>query len=532
MSDGEGTILDELAKSKFSIALFANLLGVQGHPGQLRFWKTLMARNETRWRPEYLTVCLSSGNRAGKTLALAVAVLHHCVHKTGMRPPDQMNDRELDTWLRAPYHWFHFGIQQEVGDLLWKEIVMLLEGRHPAQKGRGCPLVDALGAIAATDTKERGEYRWVRLNPILGGAEIHFRTTNEKAVGSLGQDMNGISYDECGLDPNLYFVVNEVLHMRRLGTGGPLVMISTPSEGFSGFADEWLKGDPINPQREPYRISLRMSTRDNIGYGIDQGTFDRLVQGYPETLIPQNIDGYFIEGKQAFFNHDAVDRAFDATYHDEEAVKGEAYVQGVDPAMRYDATWSITLHAKDGNGTGVYAVRRKGKQKIVDVVAMVREAHELYSDGATCITGLDTTGMGGHMFREMVSDIAGLRNVEFGGTRSKKMKLLTDTKALLEQGRLRFPREGVWLELRRQLLGYRLDPLKGDRGQATDAVMALAVAAKMLLSRPEGSTEDAPFDYWAGAVEEVEPGYHRRKTTALDRELALRDNVVTSRMGG
>jgi hypothetical protein len=31
------------------------------------------------------------------------------------------------------------------------------------------------------------------VNPLLGGAEIHFRTTNERAFGSLGKDMNGIS---------------------------------------------------------------------------------------------------------------------------------------------------------------------------------------------------------------------------------------------------------------------------------------------------------------------------------------------------
>jgi hypothetical protein len=52
----------------------------------------------------------------------------------------------------------------------------------------------------------------------------------------------------------------------------------------------------------------------------------------------------------------------------------------------------------------------------------------------------------------------------------------------------------------------------------------------MLLRRPEGSTVDAPFDYWAGAAEDIEPGYRRRKTSDLDRWLALQGNVVTSRM--
>ena len=48
-------------------------------------------------------------------------------------------------------------------------------------------------------------------------------------------------------------------------------------------------------------MSLRMSTRENIGYGLDEVTFDRLIEDMPEYLIPQNIDGFAIEAKRAFF---------------------------------------------------------------------------------------------------------------------------------------------------------------------------------------------------------------------------------------
>ena len=531
MNDG---VLGALAKSRFDIEEWALLLGVRLHPGQLRFLRAAMQLNETRWRFLYLNIVLSAGNRAGKTLALAILVSHHAFHKFGLRPPDPLDEREVDNWSKAPYDWYHFGIQQEIADLVWQEVAMLFEGRHPAQKGRGCPLTDALGmGIATWDKKERGEYRWIVFAEEFGGGQIHFRTTSERAIGSLGKDMHGVSWDECGLSPDLYFIVNEVLNNRRLGTGGQLILISTPSEAFAGFKDEYDKGDPLSPTRDRNRISLRMSSRDNIGYGLDQAIFDRLVESYPEELVPQNIDGHFISGRKAFFNQKAVDMAFQEDLDDEDGMEGGAYAAGTDPAMRYDGCWTIILKQEGSGGRGVNVARRKGKQTLVGVIDMIVDAHAPYQrPDCVLIAGLDASGLGGKVFREMMETrgVQGLHNVEFGGTAAKKMKLLTDLKGMLEQGKLRFPRKGVWLELRRQLISYRWDPVKGDKGQATDGVMSLAVAVKMLLRRPEGSTVDAPFDYWAGAVEYVEPGYHRRRTTDLDRMLATGGTVVTSRM--
>lgn len=544
----ERTFIEQLADTRWDVEAFARLLGIDPHEGQIRFWKACIARNETRWRAAWLTLCLSAGNRAGKTLALAVLLLHHAIFKIGVRPPDARASREIEAWLRAPYHWFHFGIQQEIGELVFFEITALLEGRHVAQKRHGCPLTDALGPIAETSLKERGEYRWVQIDPLLGGAEIHFRTTNERALGSLGKDMNGISFDECGFEQNLDFIVNEVLNMRRLGTGGPLILVSTPSEGFTGFTDEWIKGDPDDPAQLLDHLSLRMSTRENVGYGIDASMFDRIVAQMPPELIPQNIDGFFIEGRKAFFNHTAVDRAFVGDRRQKlddggeiihpglpervPPMNGHSYVHGIDPALTYDSTWSIVLDVKGGVGTGVAADRRMGKQTMLNVVAMVQTNHYTYNaGGAECLTGLDTTGFGGKVFRDQLSGLRGLRNVEFGGTKARKVKLLTDLKGLLESGKLRFPRTGIWLELRRQLFGFRLDAKKDADD---DGVMALAIAAKMMLSRPDASDISQPFDIWADTSEdEVAPeGYTQRTETPLDKLLALHGAVTTSRMEG
>ena len=491
----EKTLLLEIAAARWDIARFARLLGVSAHDGQRRFWDAILARDATLWRAAYLTLILSAGNRAGKTLAIAIAILHSCFYKTALKPLGEMpTDREAETWIKAPYDWFHFGIQQEVGELVYFELVNLLSGRHVAQKGRGCPLVEALGSqLAVWDVKERGEYRMVTLNPLLGGAVIHFRTTNEKALGSLGKDMHGISFDECGFETNLSFIINEVLHLRRLGTGGQLLLTSTPSEGFNEFAEEWRLGDPLNPLRVPDRMSLRMSTRDNIGYGIDQGMFDRLVRSMPEELIPQNIDGFFIEGRRAFFNAIAVDRSFhDGLPEVTPPQFGHRYVLGIDPASSKDETWAVVMDVtQPGRFVGVRAEKRGGKQSIPGLISMLKGLHDEYNtNGAQCSTALDATGFGGKVIRDLLSGVSPLRNVEFGGTTRKKLRILTDLKALVEQSRLTFPRTGIWLHLRRQLLAYRID----DKNLTTDAVMALVVAATEIVRNSGEAIDSMPFD--------------------------------------
>jgi hypothetical protein len=122
--------------------------------------------------------------------------------------------------MSAPYDLYHVAIRQDIAAQVHREIVLILEGSHPAQRGRGCPLVKRFGTLAAHDKKFQGEYPWVRFSTVFGGGQIHFRTTVDKAVGLLGKDMNGISFDEASFE--LYLMAIEVLNLQRLSTGGPL----------------------------------------------------------------------------------------------------------------------------------------------------------------------------------------------------------------------------------------------------------------------------------------------------------------------
>jgi hypothetical protein len=489
----KGQFALDLAFGRWDIAFFAErFLGVTLHPGQIEFANAVLMRDMTGWRPRYFDIALAAGNRAGKTLIEAICHFHSAFYKMGLPPPRLSSRSSLAKWNAAAYEWYHLAIAQETSELAYIELRRLLQGNHEAQQN-GCPLTTELGPqVVEMDKKYRSEYLWTQIHPVFGGGTIHYRTTGEKAIGSLGKDMNGISYDEAGFDPNFDFVVNEVLHMRRLSTGGQMWLVGTATEGLTAFADAWYEGDPTAPDRKTDKHSIRMSTRQNIGYGIDQTVFDRLVTQMPADLVPQNIDGMFLEGRSSFFAQSAVDGAFITDLPELMApLPGHRYAQGVDPALTYDSTWSLMLDVTDPDHvTGVSARHQTGRTTGPVIAALVTNQHMAYTGrGVSCLTGVDTTGFGGALFRDSLP--IPIRSVEFGGTRGRKLKLLIELKAALEKGKVTFPRTGPWLTLRRQLLGYRLD----DKKLQTDAVMALAVAWSMVKFSPSGQAA-RPFDYF------------------------------------
>lgn len=498
----QGQAAIELAAGRTDIERWAWwALGVKLNRGQRRFVRACALRAKNGYGPAFLDIAVSAGNRAGKTLVLAIVILHHAFYKLGIRPPKADDRDDLMRWMRAPYAWYHVSYEGKVANLVYDELVKLLTHAHPAQwdetQGR---MRDAwLGEqpYVQWDKKFQGEYPWIVVHPMFGGGVIHFRHTNEKAKALLGLDMNGISCDEAAFEIYLGTVRHEVLHFRRLATGGPIYYISTPTEGYNAFADLWEEGNPENPYRLPRSLSLRLSTRDNVGYGLTAENFADIVAGFPEHLIPQNVDGFFIEGEGAYFHAPAVEACFDPEMEPERPPqRGRRYVQGADMGISHDATWGLVLDYTTKPWIGVRVRKRAGRQSIPSVVNMIREGHLLYQqDGAQCSTVVDDTGMGGKMYRQELSVIRPLRTFDFAGTKAKKQDLLANLRTIIDRGELRLPKSGPWAVLRRQLLGYKLD----DRKLEQDGVMTLAMAVWHASRNPDNPLRDATFSYFGGS---------------------------------
>lgn len=508
----------EFEKARWDPERFARVfLGIKLHPGQRRMVEAYIKRTDSRWRAFYYWIMVAAGNRAGKTLALAVIILHSCVYRTGLEPPKTNDPVELKRFGSLPYHWWHFAVEQAPAEQVFSEIINLLGGSHAAQR-QGCPWTIAIGGgnsvigarkvAKATATegvewtegpKERGEYAWITFAPELGGAQVHFRSTKAKALSAIGQNMHGLSFDEAGLQeaPTLRYLVEEVMHARRLSTGGQFILISTPSADTSTeYEDLWFTGDPEDPFHDPRRFSMRMSTRDNIGYGIDRESFDALILHQPQAWIDQNIEGMFIQAMGVWFNAASVRAAFIDTLPEQQDPQGagHVYAHALDPGLK-DKCWSLICEMdRDGRLTGVSLDRQEGKQTTRGIVAIGARDHARYAKGGAEIeTGVDHTALGGHMFKELLEEaIPVVRTIEFGGVVKTKRQLLSDLRTAFDEGNIRLPASGFWAEVQRQCLNYKL----ADRNQEQDLVMCLAIIVKLARSLPRpGAAKATGFVY-------------------------------------
>ena len=526
-------------------------LGVRFHKGQRRMAEAYLKRNKSRWRALYFWIMVAAGNRAGKTLALAVIILHSCVYRMGLEPPRSMDPAEVVRWGRLPYHWWHFAIEQGPAEQVFTEIVQILQGTHPAQQA-GCPWSKQVGEgdqkkgyekIAfisdLNGSKERGEYAYIKLNPELGGAEIHFRSTKQKSLGSVGQNMHGVSFDEAGLEVNLEYLIREVLHARRLGTGGQFILISTPSAATSSdFEDLWVSGDPEDPFHLPRRFSMRMSSRENVGYGLDRESFESLIEGMDENWIAQNIDGFFIQALTAWFDAGSVRAAFNEELPaDDPPHPKRIYIQSLDPGLK-DKCWSLVFDVlPDGRARGVHIERQIGKQTTRGIVALGVRVHIAYEarvegdlDARSLVeTGVDTTALGGHMFRELLEESIPIKSVEFGGSAKVKRAMLSDLRSAFDEHRLEMPVEGFWAEARKQCLNYKLL----DRKTEQDLVMGLAIIVKLMRAAPR-AVDDKPasFDYntTSDVRVKIDDGINSRSLRAKMRERS-RERRLTAEQG-
>ena len=476
-----------------NIVYFAEeVLGVRLNPAQKR-WFWLLAQCPDGWSWLYRRVIHVAANQIGKTLGLAIAILWAAHNKIGT------NNAGWDYWLNSPYKWYHLAPSQGQADLTRADMVLLIKGIHPAQYIK--------------ETGERRPFRWLeglatevkfdKYYPgilLWNGAQVHFRTTEDKASAIQGVRANGASIDEPAFEDHLKQVMEEAVKLRLISTGGPLWLCGTPNgindyfEVVSEILD--VAVNTIHPrvwEAPKERLALVWShIQDNVGYGLTQEQVDFMEGDVDSTTKEQQLRGAFITSLDAFFvPQEKVLLAFQAGMPEErEPEVGHKYVAFWDPSISSDPTVLIVLDVTKPTWIGAYFQRWEKPMSSRDLYQEMWAVHKKWNGVRTrlgrsqCITGFDATSMGGAIIKSELQRMSPRRPVNFAG--HVKMDALTNLRAAFFS-HLKLP--ASWIRVRREVLSYRLD----DKKLIQDCVMALAGATYVARTGKPGSPT-RPFD--------------------------------------
>ena len=493
MNDLERT-LGPLRAGRNLVYFAEEILGVRLNPAQKR-WFYLLAQAPNGWGWVYRIVAHVAANQIGKTLGLAIALLWAAHNKIGT------DNSNWDFWLSSPYKWYHLAPSQSQADFVRQDMVLLMKGAHPAQydketlEQRPFRWLDGLATEVKFDKYYPGILLW-------NGAQIHFRTSEDRASAIHGVRANGCSVDEAAQETQLNVVINQVLKLRVISTGGPIWMVSTP-DGINDWYE--VVSDILNihtqkpheriweaPAKDQLKALVWSHVQDNVGYGLTQEQVDYM-EGSIDESKEQSLRGAFLTPTKAFFvPQERVTRAFRNGIPDsQEPQAGRRYVAFWDPSVGNDPTVLMVIDVTGLEWIGVYFQRWEKPMGYDELMREMNRVHVKWNgvrtrtSRSTCTTGFDATSMGGLIIKQGLRRIQPRRPVNFAG--HVKMDALTDLRAALF-GRLILP--ATWLRLRREVLSYRLE----DKNLVQDCVMAAAGAVYVATKGLTGMTRERPFD--------------------------------------
>jgi len=465
-------------------------------------WYRLIDPATDGWSWRLKLVIHVAANQIGKSLGVAILILWACLYKMGVASPTKGSpEAGYRDWLSKPYTWFHLAPTQQQAYIPLDDIVLLIQGAHPAQeigKSRGlkCRWLPGLCSETKVEQYYRGLTFW-------NGAVCQFRTTEDKAKALQGRRAAGISFDEAGFEDHLKAIVNEVLMMRLVAMGGPLFLIGTPN-GINDYY-EFVQAitEAADAQKPEERVWIAGGAAvawsivdDNIGFGLSRAEVDRMERDLDETTREQQLRGAFLEPAEAFFTPaTAVLRAFDQRVPSlTQPHAGRVYVASWDPSVASDPTACIVLDITKRPWRGVAMMHHKRPLSISQLIQDIWATHTLYNSAedrakmvprSRAITVYDSTSMGGNIIKQQLAHLHPQRPINFGGP-TNKIRMLTNLRAALVGGALVLPDE--WMVLKRELLNYKL---KDDK-MAQDSVMSLAMAVDVASRGFSGETS-RPF---------------------------------------
>lgn len=459
------------------------VLGIRLNKAQQRLARHMRVDNARQWM--FKTLVVVAANQIGKTLIEACIILWAGLYKIGLDPSDR------EAWARAPYLWIHLGPVQQQAYHAYKDARLIIKNEHPAQGDRG-KLPKGLVSLAKIETYYDGLEFW-------NGAQAMFRTAENKGEAILGYRAHGISVDEAAFVDHLTMEINEVLRMRLISTGGPLLVFSTPN-GMNDFFD---LADRIRARGRVAEdmvwehgsdILIWAVITDNLGYGIDQQAIDAMERDLNPATKEQQLRGAFLEPLEAFFVPQAkILESFTTDLPPEQnPVDGHQYAIFWDPSISSDPTAVVVLDVTEPVWEGVY-FKHYAPMDVAQLTNAIWQLHGRYNmhrDGhlsapSTAVTGWDATSMGGQMVKGLLQGITPQRPVNFGGN-AVKTPALTNLRDHLTSGKLRIPSD--WVRLRQEVMNYKLK----DEKLKQDAVMAL-MGAVIIAEGMTMGTQARPF---------------------------------------
>lgn len=426
-----------------------------------------------------------AANQIGKTLMQAVIMLWACMYKIGVDPSDPK------AWEKEPYLWIHLGPVQQQAYHAHKDAKLLIKGEHPSQGGR-CKLPTGL----VFEIKIENYYDGFGF---FNGSQIMFRTAERKAEAVLGYRAAAISVDEAAFVDYLTEVVNTVLMMRLIASGGPIFLFSTPN-GMNDFFDaaDAIRSHGVGREDMVWQSGsdwlIWAVITDNLGYGLDQVEIDRMEATLNPATREQQLRGAFLEPQEAFFvPQDRILAAFrEDLPHETEPIPGHQYAEFWDPSIAQDPTACIILDVTVLPWVGVYFGHWEKPMDVTSLIGEMYRVHLAYnghkdanvlSVPSRAVLGFDATSMGGAVMKGLLASVTPKRPVNFAGAPAKKVAALTNLRDRLTRGDIILP--ASWTRLRQEILNYRL---KDDKIKQ-DAVMALMGADVVATSMTMGMSQ-------------------------------------------
>lgn len=451
-------IQEAVKRGREDIVLFATVfLNRKPHSGIAdRFYEINGQRRQYLGQAGWLRMsnrkinCLATSNRWGKSTVSAIKHLWHAFYKIGWHGP-------VAQFASHSYFTLNCAPETDLTTAVYKEILDIRQDPK-------CLIADAFQPVNIDNY-----FKGFRFD---NNAEIHFRTTHDKAKGLHGKPYYFISFDECDRENYMDEVVTEVLLPRTMDTGGRIDLISTPA-GVQTFKDYFDRGFLPEFQGDFYSQAgiIEENCTDHGGYlsPDDIEEIRRTIAATNPRIVDQVMSGAFVEAPDAVFHHDTIRKLFDEAMPQAfPAVQGRAYVAGWDLGITADPTIGFVLDVTEKPFRVVRYVYMLDEPPEL-IYQRIREIHSTYGIKPS-MTIIDAAGMGGQMFlKELAGDV---RPTEWVTGRKKgmdKVGLVTGLMRGVDTGELVCP---LIPKFRDELYRYRWkdDKLKNDH------IMSLAMA--------------------------------------------------------